>query len=335
MSTDTSLYHVINLNHTSEYESIQEHMISESYSGDIFKDGFIYDMDDIFHYTESTAHLFQSKDADIAYGLKELLNSYNAESTDDYWLSGWLLSDIIYNDMINNDRSIIFNAIYYFDCNGIEKGSILSGFNHYVKSRVITWNWSCIDSDKEHDPYQLRIIHNKKFIYRSTMDLTLLTNNIIRQTVYNNVYIAISTSDTIFKAIVLGLNVLDKQGIGFIKLPTKLTIAIMNILLYVSTISQCQIIITPWHTYLKISNINQSRYHESYSRLLNYMNISQEGNLYNEAVWTMDFLPELFGTTSYNYLNVKMKYFLEKWTTQYNDIIQPLNNEESIFYHEY
>jgi len=234
---------------------------------------------------------------------------------------GWILSDLIYKDI--SDKPIILNCIYYFADQPIENASMLSGFNHHLKSRGdIEWNWMCIDSSKE-DPYYLQQIHKKKFMnetINNVDDLMSSTNNIKRKTSYNNVFIS-KISD--IWGILLGLNILD-EGICIVNLDSLADN--YDILLCISTIAQCQLIYTPWQIYLKITNINMDHYHELYPFLLYYAQLDLKINLYHKAVWD-DYdlnLP----------INVP-KQFSKYWILQYGNILQPLANEDSLFYHEF
>lgn len=247
------------------------------------------------------------------------LETVNAEAVDGNWLTGWMIAAIICDEM--SDDIILLNCIY----DNVDAGNILSGFNHYVYSSVdldIEWNWLCIDPPLIKDPYSIRRIYPDNFI--TCDNVQLLTKQIHKKTSYNNIFV--STTGT-WKSIMVGLNVLNKFGIGFIRL-NKCNINTLNIIAYISSVSSCEIICMPWgHVYLKFNNFNDHQ-HEVSSKSL-YFNRIDNTQLYPAKILHRILTEIKSDNTNRQQISTDID-----WFDKLKKFIHSLEDSGSIFYQE-
>ena len=230
-------------------------------------------------------------DSDMVFSF---LDTVNAEAVDNNWLTGWMIATSVCHDM--KDDIILLNCIY----DDIGAGNILSGFNHYIYSMndtEIEWNWLCIDPLHPDDPYNIRHVHPDNFI----ADTINVVRQIQQKTAYNNIFV--STMGT-WKSVMTGLNVLNKYGMGFIRLHEWDANA-LKIIEHILSVASCEIICTPWlHIYLKFNNF------------LDYETF--------KCTSTQDLLK-----------NYKLQHIDISWFNKLKKIIKPMEDYGSIFYQEY
>ena len=297
-------------------------------SEEISNDSFYISPDELKIMCNNDVNLFGSLTTDI-HDMVMFLDTINAEAVDNNWLMGWMIADNICTEM--KDDIILLNCIY----DDVGAGNILSGFNHYIYSVKlaadselsglnIEWNWLCIDPSKSEDPYNIRHIHAANFItvdFNTTDVVSLLTKQIQQKTSYNNVFVS---TTGIWKSVMVGLNVLNKFGMGFIRL-NECSINTFNIIAYISSIASCEIIRTPWgHVYLKFNNFNDCRHETSFKYIS--MHFDDPQLLYpTKILYELLFNKEL-GRHTYTDID---------WFDKLKKVIKPMEDSDSLFYQEY
>jgi len=253
--------------------------------------------------------------------VKDFLIKMNAEAIDLNWLSGWMICNILAS--VEESVPISLYCVY----NSVGLGQILSGFNHYIQStsKDIEWNWICIEDKNISDLYKLRQIHSKKFICD---DYDYLATRVKKTTRYNNVYISTDIISDPFKVIITGLNILNTDGIGFIRLPS-LCCRVLNAILYVSSVSCCELIYTPWnHIYLKFTKFNDCLHETFYKYISSYLQPEFQSKL-------LHLYPKSAVDRLVKDIKIESSTTYHDWFDNLKKNIHILDNADSIYYCEF